>query len=84
MNETRWGGRLTKHLAVDVLLKLGHPLPAQTIDLRGVDDAANCVDGLPVDEQLQLDELALPPACVFVIERRIPLSIRRLSQLNPI
>jgi hypothetical protein len=70
-------------LPVDVLFKLGHPLPAQTIDLRGMDNSADCVDGLSVDEQLQLDELALPPACVFVIERRVSLSIQPSSQYHP-
>lgn len=60
------GGR-TEHLAVDVLFEFGDPLAAQPVDLGGMDDAADGVDGLFVDEELEFDEVALAPACVLVV-----------------
>lgn len=80
--KTKKGEKRTKHLAVHVLLKLGHPLPAQAVDLRGVHHPADGVHGLSVDEQLQLDQLALAPAGVFVVERRIALAIRETDSAS--
>ena len=62
-----------EHLALDVLLELGDPLAAEAFDLGQVDDAGDGVDGLLVDEELELDEAALAPAGVFVVEGGVTL-----------
>jgi len=66
-------------LPVDVLFELGHPVPPDAIGLRRVHHATDGIDGLLVDEELELDELALPPTCVLVVERSVPLAATRLA-----
>ena len=64
----REGGAIrTEHLAVDVFFEFGHPMPAEAVDLCGVDDATDGINGLFVDKHLKLDQTALSPACIFVI-----------------
>ena len=66
--------KLTKHLPVHVRLELGHPLLAHPLRLRRVNHPADGVDRLLVDQQLQLEQLALAPARLLVVERRVALT----------
>ena len=72
--------KLTKHLPVHVRLELGHPLLAHPLRLRRVDDLADGVDRLLVDQQLQLDQMALAPPGLLVVERRVTLARSRVSR----
>src|SRR3569833_3106196 len=63
-----------------MLLELCDPLPAEPVCLRCVHDAADSIYRLLVDEELQLDEIAGPPAGILVIERGI--ALRRSFELT--
>jgi hypothetical protein len=69
----------TKHLTINVLFKLGDPMPTETVYLRRVYHAADGVDGLLVDQELDFGEFAFPPASIFVVKRGITLAVAIVS-----
>lgn len=58
-----------------MLLKLGHPLLPQTINLRRMHNLANSINRLSVHKKLQLGQVALLPTCILVIQRGIALTM---------
>jgi hypothetical protein len=62
-----------KHLAIDVLLELLDPRAAHTVDLARVHDARDGIDGVAVDEELDLLDAGAVEARVFVVERGVAL-----------